>query len=231
MIGTKKTNEAKNGGSTELVFVLDRSGSMAGLESDTVGGFNGMLNKQRGNDAPCWVTTVLFDHERVTLHDRLPLRNVEALTSRDYQVRGSTALFDAIGETVRHIENVHRYIRPEDVPQTTLFVVITDGLENASRSWTRHAVRRLLDQKQEEGWEFIFIGANIDAVEAASDIGIRADRAVNYRADSRGTAAVYRSVSCAVDEARACMPMSSGWRSDVDADFSARSGKDRRKKK
>ena len=151
----KETNETKRepvrNGITELVFVLDRSGSMAGLESDTIGGFNGLLEKQRRVDGKCFVSTVLFDHETLVLHDRLPLEQVENLTDRDYQVRGCTALIDALGGAIRHIGNVHKYARPEDVPESTLFVVITDGLENASKRYTADEVRAMISRQNRRG--------------------------------------------------------------------------------
>ena len=177
----------KDNNFTELVMILDRSGSMAGLESDTIGGFNAMLEKQKRLEGKCCVTTVLFDSARLILHDRLPLAQVRPMTREDYCVGGCTALLDAVGSTIRHIEEIHRYARPEDVPAHTLFVITTDGMENASREFSADAVRRMIEQKKEErGWEFVFLGANIDAVTTAARIGIGKDRAVNYRNDGAG---------------------------------------------
>ena len=177
----------KDNSITELVMILDRSGSMAGLESDTIGGFNAMLEKQKKLEGECFVTTVLFDSECRVLHDRLPLDKVRPMTEEDYSVGGCTALLDAVGSTIRHIGEIHRYIRPEDVPAHTLFVITTDGMENASREFSAEKVKRMIGQKKEElGWEFIFLGANIDAVSAASRIGIGKDRAVNYHNDRTG---------------------------------------------
>ena len=224
----KETNETKRepvrNGITELVFVLDRSGSMAGLESDTIGGFNGLLEKQRRVDGKCFVSTVLFDHETLVLHDRLPLEQVENLTDRDYQVRGCTALIDALGGAIRHIGNVHKYARPEDVPESTLFVVITDGLENASKRYTADEVRAMISrQKEKYGWDFLFIGANIDAVQTAKRYGIGADRAVNYRHDAQGTQLVYEAVSDVVRHVRTtAMPVQACWQKKVDEDYQNR---------
>lgn len=207
---------------TELVFILDRSGSMAGLEKDTIGGFNGMLEKQKKEKGACYVTTVLFDHEITTLHDRVKIGDVPALTDADYTVRGCTALIDAIGMTVRRIEDIHRYQRKEDVPAHTLFVITTDGLENASREYTADQVRRMIEAKKEQGWEFLFIGANIDAVGTAKGFGIDADRAVNYHADSKGTETLFNCVSRAVSGVRACAPMQADWSAEIEEDFESR---------
>ena len=219
------TNEKKRNDITELVFILDRSGSMHGLKADTIGGFNTMLEKQKQEPGTCLVTTVLFDHEMVTLHDRLPIGEIAPLTERDYEPRGSTALLDAVGQTIRHIAGIHRYARPEDVPERTLFVITTDGMENASHRYTADQVRQMVQHEQEKyGWEFLFLGANLDAVQTASRIGIRADRAANYNADGLGTGVLYESVSKAVSQVRSCAPLSAKWREDVDADY-ARRGK------
>ena len=177
---------------TELVFILDRSGSMAGLEKDTIGGFNAMLEKQRREPGQALVSTVLFDHETQVIHDRVPLERVQPLTERDYFVRGSTALLDAVGGAVHHIGNVHKYARSEDVPEKTLFVITTDGMENASRRYGYDQVRRMIRRQQERyGWEFLFLGANIDAAAEARRFGIGADRAANYCCDAPGMALNY----------------------------------------
>jgi len=208
---------------TEIVFVLDRSGSMAGLESDTIGGFNGLLNKQKGDEGEAYVTTVLFYHEQKLLHDRLPIKEVPEMTDRDYVVRGSTALLDAVGDSISRIEMIHKYIRKEDVPAKTLFVITTDGMENSSDKYTAQQVKALISRKTEEGWEFLFLGANIDAVSSAQAIGIKADRAVNYHSDTEGTAKNFRAMEKAVSAVRKNQPLAaSAWRDEVDADFNRR---------
>ncbi len=208
---------------TELVFILDRSGSMAGLEADTIGGFNSMIEKQRKQEGECFVSTVLFDHVSEVLHDRVRLSDIQPMTEGDYTVRGSTALIDALGGAIHHIGNVHKYARPEDVPAHTMFVITTDGMENASRRYTSEQVKAMIErQKSKYGWEFIFIGANIDAVKTAARYGIDRDRAVNYNADGQGTQILYESVAKAVCNVRACAPLSADWRADLDADYQAR---------
>ncbi|MBR3745923.1 MAG: VWA domain-containing protein [Selenomonadaceae bacterium] len=180
---------------TEIVFILDRSGSMSGLESDTIGGLNSMIKKQQTDlESKALVSTILFDHESIVLHDRIPITEVKPLTEKDYEVRGSTALLDAIGEAVKHIKNVHKYAREEDRPEKTLFVITTDGMENASEKFSFRDIKELVDKQKELGWEFIFLGANIDAIEVADSIGIDARRAVNYHADSRGTSELFGAV-------------------------------------
>jgi uncharacterized protein YegL len=196
---------------------------MGGLESDTIGGFNSLLEKQRKMEGECFVTTVLFDHEIITLHDRLPLAEVKPLTEKDYSVRGCTALVDAIGMTVNHISKIHSYLRAEDVPENVMFVIITDGLENASREYTAQQVKRMIEEKKEKHqWEFLFIGANIDAVETAGHFGIAADRAVNYHADKRGTKAVYNAVAGAARAMRECAPLASDWSAEIEEDYENR---------
>ena len=208
---------------TELVFILDRSGSMGGLEADTIGGFNSMLAKQRQQAGECFVSTVLFDHVSEVLHDRVRLADVQPMTDADYTVRGSTALIDALGSAIHHIGNVHKYARPEDVPAHTMFVITTDGMENASRNYTSAQVKAMIEkQKSKYGWEFLFIGANIDAVETAARYGIDRDRAVNYNADKRGTHILYETVSDAVSCMRACAPLEADWSASIDADYQAR---------
>jgi uncharacterized protein YegL len=208
---------------TELVFILDRSGSMAGLESDTIGGFNAMLEKQKKQDGLCWVSTVLFANESQVIHDRVRLEEVRPMTADDYSVGGCTALIDAIGDAIRHIGNVHKYARPEDVPAHTVFVITTDGMENASHRYSAQEVRQLISRKQEQnGWEFLFIGANIDAVQTAGRFGIAEDRAVNYRADRKGTRVLYECVSRAVGRVRANAPMEADWSQSIQADYESR---------
>ena len=213
----KKANDI-----TELVFILDRSGSMAGLEEDTIGGFNAMIEKQNALEGECYVTTVLFDHEITTLHDRKKLSEIAPLTDRDYTVRGCTALIDAIGSTVTKISSIQKYARKEDVPATTMFVITTDGLENASKEFSSDAVKRMIEDKKKLGWEFLFIGANIDAVETAKHFGISEDRAVNYHADKRGTSVVFNAVSKAVGCARQSVPLAPCWSEEIAEDYASR---------
>ena len=197
---------------TELVFILDRSGSMSGLEGDTIGGFNSLIEKQKKLDGTCYVTTVLFDNISVRVHDRVDLAEIRPMTEKDYTVGGCTALLDALGDTIRHIAQIHRYARAEDVPEHTTFVIMTDGMENASRRWSGDAVRQKIRHEQEKyGWEFLFLAANIDAVETAERYGIGAERAVNYRADSRGTRVAYDAVAEAVCAQRKGAPIAADW--------------------
>ena len=208
---------------TELVFILDRSGSMAGLESDTIGGFNALIEKQRKQDGKCYVSTVLFDNVAEVLHDRLELSEIKKMTEKDYSVRGCTALIDAIGGAIHHIGNIHKYARPEDVPEHTMFVITTDGQENASHQYTSDKVKQMIErQKEKYGGEFLFIGANIDAVETAARYGISEDRAVNYNADSQGTQVLYDTVAQAVCNVRASAPLSSDWGKNITEDFNKR---------
>lgn len=210
---------------TELVFILDRSGSMSGLESDTIGGFNSMIEKQKKQEGECYVSTVLFDNESEVIHDRIPLSKAPKMTDKDYSVRGCTALLDALGGAIKHIGNIHKYARPEDVPKNTMFVIMTDGMENASRHFDSDKVKKLIEnQKEKYGWEFIFLAANIDAVETAGRYGIGADRAVRYNCDSEGQQLAYEAVSSAVCSVRACMPLEENWCADLEEDFSRRSG-------
>lgn len=176
-------------GLTEVVFILDRSGSMSGLEADTIGGFNSMIDRQRAEEGEAYISTVLFDDMTEVIYDRVDVSKVEPMTDNQYYVRGCTALLDAIGGAIHHIGNVHKYAREEDRPEKTLFVITTDGMENASRHYSYDRVKKMVEkQKNEYGWEFLFLGANIDAVEVAGRFGIGADRAVNYECDSAGTA-------------------------------------------
>lgn len=207
---------------TELVFILDRSGSMAGLEGDTIGGFNAMIAKQKKEDGKALVSTVLFDNNSEVLHDRMPLESVVPMTNKDYTVRGCTALLDALGGAIKHISNIHKYARPEDVPEHTVFVITTDGMENASRKFSADEVKKLIEEKKELGWEFIFLAANIDAVSTASRFGISENRAVNYHADSAGTGLVYETVCAAVSNLRGGRKMTSEWREKIDEDYNSR---------
>ena len=209
---------------TELVFILDRSGSMAGLEGDTIGGFNAMIEKQKNEPGEAYVSTVLFDNESIVIHDRVDIQKVAPMTRADYYVRGCTALLDAVGKAIQHIGNVHKYAREEDRPEKTLFVITTDGMENASREYTYDRLKMLIQrQKDKYGWEFLFLGANIDAAKEAARFGIGADRAANYHADRQGTAVIYEAVSEAVCNVRASRPMSANWKKRVDEDFRERS--------
>ena len=208
---------------SELVFILDRSGSMSGLEGDTIGGFNSLIEKQKSIEGRCFVTTVLFDSDFERIHDRVDLSEIPAMTEKDYYVRGCTALLDAIGSTIRHIAKIHKYARPEDVPEHTTFVIMTDGMENASRRFDSDTVKKMIElEKEKYGWEFLFLAANIDAVETASRVGIRADRAANYRADKRGTAVVYEAVSETLLHARAGSPIAADWSRKIDEDNDSR---------
>ena len=208
---------------TELVFILDRSGSMAGLESDTIGGFNAMIEKQKKEEGEAWVSTILFDNRSEVLHDRLKLADVPKMTEKDYSVRGSTALLDAIGGAIRHIGNIHKYARPEDVPAHTLFVITTDGMENASRRYSSDEVKKMIRRQQEKyGWEFLFLGANIDAVETAKHFGISEDRAVTYRSDSVGTALNYAVVAEAVSAVRGSRKLTRDWKARIEEDMEKR---------
>ena len=205
---------------TEIVFILDRSGSMAGLEDDTIGGFNAMIRRQKREAGEAYVSTVLFDHQTEVIHDRVDIRRIQPMTQKDYYVRGCTALLDAVGKAIRHIGNVHKYAREEDRPEKTIFVITTDGMENASREYTYERVRKMIEHERERyGWEFLFLGANIDAAREAARFGITEDRAANYHADSQGTAVIYEAMSEAVCTVRACRPMSAAWKHRVDEDF------------
>ena len=211
---------------TELVFILDRSGSMSGLEGDTIGGFNSLIEKQKKEDGECYVSTVLFNDESEVLHDRVRLSDVPRMTDKDYTASGCTALMDAIGDAIHHIGNVHKYARPEDVPARTMFVIMTDGYENASRKYSSRDVKMIIEERKEwHGWEFLFIGANIDAVETAARYGIGRDRAVNYNADEMGTRIAYESVSRVVRDVIACEPVCPEWSNDIKTDYETRGKK------
>ena len=211
---------------TELVFIIDKSGSMHGLEKDTVGGYNSMLEKQKREDGECYVSTVLFNDSTTVVHDRKRLFEVSALTEEDYCTCGCTALLDALGGAIRHIGNIHKYARAEDVPERCIFVIITDGMENASRRFTKDDVKRMIErQKERFGWEFLFLGANIDAVEAASSYGISEDRAVNYHADSEGTRLNYEVTGEAISAMRGGAAVSGSWKARIEKDYNGRKKK------
>ena len=212
---------------TEIVFILDRSGSMSGLEADTIGGFNAMIEKQKKADGEALVSTVLFDNTSDVIHDRIDVLNVKAMTDAEYSVRGCTALLDAIGGAIHHIGNIHKYARAEDVPEHTMFVITTDGMENASRYYSSNKVKQMIErQKIKYGWEFLFLGANIDAVETASLFGIDEDRAVNYQCDSEGTALNYEVISEAISAVRCSVPLGSNWKKRIDEDFKKRGNRE-----
>lgn len=208
---------------TEIVFILDKSGSMAGLEADTIGGFNSMIEKQKKEEGEAVISTVLFNDMCEVIHDRVSVRDIKPMTEEEYFVGGSTALLDAIGGAIHHIGNVHKYARNEDVPEHTLFVITTDGMENASRSYSGKRVKEMIErQKKKYGWEFLFLGANIDAVETAGRFGIDADRAVNYRGDREGTALNYRVLNEAICSVRSSRPLTAEWKKSIDEDFEKR---------
>ena len=208
---------------TEIVFILDRSGSMAGLEDDTIGGFNSMIRKQKMEAGEAYISTILFDNVSEVIHDRVDIQKIQPMTRKDYYVRGCTALLDAVGKAIHHIGNVHKYAREEDRPEKTLFVITTDGMENASREYTYERVRKMIEHEKEKyGWEFLFLGANIDAAKEAARFGIREDRAANYHADKKGTAVIYEAMNTAVCSVRASKPMSAAWKQQVDEDYKKR---------
>ena len=208
---------------TELVFILDRSGSMAGLEKDTIGGFNAMIEKQKREAGEAYISTVLFDNVAEVIHDRVALKDVPALTEKEYYVRGCTALLDAVGSAIHHIGNVHKYAREEDRPEKTLFVITTDGMENASRQYSYDRVKTMIRrQKEAYGWEFLFLGANIDAAREAARFGITEECAADYHADSIGTEVIYEAVNETVRNFRACRPVAGNWKEKIDADYKKR---------
>lgn len=223
MTNAKKKTQKKANNITEMVFILDRSGSMSGLESDTIGGFNSLIEKQKKEDGTCFVSTVLFSDKMQTVHDRVALKDIEKMTDKDYIPMGCTALYDAIGNTVAHITNIHRYIREEDVPANTVFVIITDGYENASREYTHEKVKALVESKKEkDGWEFMFIGANIDAAATAETIGIGGNMAANYCADERGTGVVFEALAAPLAACRASKKIDANWKTEIEADLKSR---------
>jgi len=211
---------------TELVFILDRSGSMSGLERDTIGGFNSMIDKQRKEPGKALVSTVLFDNYSEVIHDRVPLENVPRMTEEEYFVRGCTALLDAVGGAIHHIGNIHKYAREEDVPEKTLFIITTDGMENASHRYTYEKVHAMIKRQQEKyGWEFLFLGANIDAAAEAKRFGIDESRAANFHCDEEGTALNYEVISEAIMSVRCGCALSGDWKERIDEDYKKRGGR------
>ena len=216
-------------GLTELVFILDRSGSMSGLEGDTIGGYNAMVNKQKKESGEAIVTTVLFDDKYELLHDRINLKGIDPISEREYYVRGCTALLDAIGKTINKIGNVQKHTIESERAEHVLFVITTDGMENASREFSYEKIRHMIEhQKNKYGWEFIFLGANIDAVATAKRFGISEDRASNYNADSEGTSLNYEVISETVSSLRTQGKISEKWKSRIDEDYRSRSGRNKR---
>lgn len=222
-------------GLTEIIYILDRSGSMAGLEADTIGGFNSMMEKQKKTGERALVSTVLFDNVSEVIHDRVPIDKIEKMTDEQYFVRGCTALLDAVGGAIHHIGNVHKYARKEDRPDKTIVIITTDGMENASSRYSLEKIEKMVKRQQEKyGWEFIFIGANIDAYAEASKFGIRRERTVNYVCDEEGTANVFAGVSKAVcsvmkaDSMRVCEELdNSAWDEEISRDYEKRGKKSR----
>lgn len=208
---------------TEIVFILDRSGSMCALEEDTIGGFNSMIKEQKEKDGVCYVSTVLFNERSQVLHDRVKLEDVPEMTGKDYRASGSTALIDALGDAIHHIGNIHKYARKEDVPENTLFVITTDGMENASHKYSSSEVKRMIEHEKEKyGWKFVFLGANIDAVETARRYGMDEDLAMNYNPDRLGTAAVYRSLSKVAGNVRSSKSINAECFEDISVDNNSR---------
>ena len=208
---------------TEIVFILDRSGSMAGLEADTIGGFNAMVEKQKKEPGEAFLSAVLFNHESTVIYDRVDIRRVEPMTDRQYCVGGSTALLDAIGGAVHHIANVHKYAREEDRPGKTVFVITTDGMENTSRRYSYPEVQRMVKHEQEKyGWEFLFLGANMDAIAAARSFGIREDRAVRYACDSAGTSLNFAVTAQAISGLRKGKGIDADWSAPIAVDYEKR---------
>lgn len=221
---------------TELVFILDRSGSMTGLEKDTIGGFNSMIEKQKREEGEALVSVVLFDHETEVIYDRVPIAQVKPMTTEQYYTRGLTALMDAMGGAIHHIKTIHKYAREEDRPEKTIFIITTDGYENASRKYSSEKVKKMVEHEKEKyGWEFLFLGANIDAVKTAGDIGIESNRAVDFVCDEEGTRLNYDVISDTVARVRACkaMPAAAAFSRDemANGDWAAPIKKDFRRRK
>ena len=216
-------------GLTEMVFILDRSGSMGGLEKDTIGGYNSMIEKQKKEEGEALVSTILFDHEQEVLVDRVPLDKVSKMTEDEYYVRGCTALLDAIGGAIHHIGNIHKYAREEDVPEKTIFVITTDGLENASRRYSYNDIKKMIQRQEKRyGWEFLFLGANIDVAKESGRLGIREDRAVRYVNDSEWIELNYEAVGCAMSAMRSMKNTAifdGSWKEKIEKDFKKRGRK------
>lgn len=213
-------------GLTELIFILDRSGSMSGLESDTIGGYNAMLKKQKKEPGEALITTVLFDDKYELLHDRINIQGIEPITDKEYFVRGCTALLDAVGKTINKIGNAQKHTAEAERAEHVMFVITTDGMENASREFSYEKIRQMIErQKNKYGWEFIFLGANIDAIAAAENLGISKDRAANYNADSEGTIINYKVISETISSMRANRIISEDWKNRIDEDFKKRGGR------
>ncbi len=208
---------------TELVFILDESGSMSDLTLDTIGGFNSLINKQRSEEGEALVSTVLFSNRSKVIHDRVKISDIPRMTEKDYVPNGCTALLDAVGDAIHHIANVHKYAREEDVPEKTLFIITTDGMENASHEYSYEKVKKMIGKEQEKyGWEFIFLGANIDSAATARTLGIKEENAVDYCPDEAGTAAMYESVACAVGNMRSKACIAPDWKSSIERDRAKR---------
>jgi len=211
-----------NNKSTELVFILDRSGSMSGMESDTIGGFNSMVEKQKQLQGDCYVTTILFNSAMNMIHDRCSLNEIMPMTNQDYCVGGSTALLDALGSAIHHISQIHKYARAADIPEVTSFVIMTDGMENASRKYTYEQIKQMIEQSKEKGWEFLFLAADIDAVETAGHIGINPDRAVDYLKDHEGTELAFQAIDKTIDAMRKGHGVKATWSKNISDDFKKR---------
>ena len=211
---------------TELVFILDRSGSMSGFEADTIGGFNSTIERQKEQEGKVYVSTVLFDNYSEVIHDRVDINEIKPMTRNDYNVRGCTALLDAIGGAIHHIGNIHKYARPEDVPEHTIFIITTDGMENASHRYDSRTVKKMIERQREKyGWDFIFLAANIDAAETAENIGICRERAVNYHQDVQGTGILYSTMSKAISSVRCEESLdNAAWREEADQDMQRKRG-------
>ena len=208
---------------TEIVFILDKSGSMGGLESDTIGGFNSMLEKQKKENGDAFVSTVLFSNTSETIHDRVNIKDVEKLTDKQYYVGGCTALLDAVGDTIKHISDIHKYVRKSDVPNHTLFIITTDGLENASHKYNITQIKKMIEEKKEkENWEFLFLGANIDAIATAKSFGISEDRAVKFKSDKAGTKLNYGAMCKVISSIRNDEELDGSWKKEIEEDYKNR---------